>query len=104
MFWKLPALPLGFSSSVFAFNRCAQTLQRIVSIVSPTLTSSYFDDFMFLEPGSTCRSAASVAEKILKMFGWTYDERGRKYKYFASQAQVLDALIGVGRQPWDSCR
>ena len=97
MFWKLHALPFGASSSVFAFNRCARALERIVSIVGLTLRTSYFDDFVFIEPVSTIRSSAVVVEGILKMLGWTHDERGRKYGQFDAQTQVLGALIGIGK-------
>ena len=67
MFWKFYALPFGVSARVFAFNRCARALERIVSVIGLTLTSSYFHDFVFIEPACPARSAEVVAEGILKL-------------------------------------
>ena len=83
-FWQSLALPFGATSSVYAFNACSRALEKILVVYCGLICTSYFDDFPFLEPSCTTASSSCLAEALLQLLGWSFDNSGHKYKKFAN--------------------
>eukprot|EP00971_Amphidinium_carterae_P348974 6490773-Amphidinium_carterae.2 len=86
MFWRTLAMPFGARSSVFCFNACSRVLEMFFNRFGWMPSCSYFDDFPFAEPEATTGSARCLAEALLKLLGWVFDNRGHKYQNYAQQA------------------
>eukprot|EP00971_Amphidinium_carterae_P338995 6476569-Amphidinium_carterae.1 len=97
VFYSNLALPFGATYSVYSFNACSRGLEVVMCMVGGLLSSSYFDDFPFVEPELTATSATTLAESLFELLGWEFDSRGHKYKAFADKMDVLGTSIAIVR-------
>ena len=94
-FYQNFALPFGAVASVYAFNRCARTLERIINAHSLVVTSSYFDDFPQLDLDLVAKTGESSTETLLNALGWRFDNEGDKYKHCQQEFVVLGAQLSL---------
>ena len=96
-FYQSFALPFGAVASVYAFSRCARTLEMIINKHALVVISSYFDDFPQLDLDIVAKAGETATEILLDALGWKYDNAGDKYKHCNSEFVVLGAQINLER-------
>eukprot|EP00971_Amphidinium_carterae_P179582 3561456-Amphidinium_carterae.1 len=62
-------------------------MEILILLCAGVVVSSYFDDFVVLEPNTTTSSATKVLEGFLQAIGWLYDKDGDKYVSFSKSAE-----------------
>ena len=94
-FYQNYALPFGAVASVYAFNRCARTLEMVVNKHAMVATSSYFDDFPQLDLDLVAKSGEHSTETLLDALGWKFDSEGDKYRHCQAAFTVLGAQVDL---------
>ena len=97
-FWVCTGLPFGSTASVYGFNACSRSLERILSEHFLVLVSSYFDDFPSLEVEDTCRSAKAAMEGLLQVLGWDFVKEEHKYVEYSAEFRVLGVRMHLGTE------
>jgi hypothetical protein len=94
-FYEAIALPFGASASVFAFNRAARALRKIMSRLFSLVLTNFFDDFPQLELRQLQRSALLTAEGVLKMLGWSVSQKAGKRLDFSEEFTALGVVVDL---------
>eukprot|EP00971_Amphidinium_carterae_P300026 5960561-Amphidinium_carterae.1 len=97
---SLKDLPVAATSIVYAFNVCSRGLEIVLCVIGGLLSSSYFDDFPFVEPDLT---ASSVAVYLgtrwmsweRRLLTWAAEMEDRDLLHF-TDSTVVKALLTRG--------
>eukprot|EP00971_Amphidinium_carterae_P279138 5541195-Amphidinium_carterae.1 len=70
---QLPVSVRDLPLAVCSFNACSRGLEVVLCMIGGLLSTSYFEDFPFVEPSLTAPSATKLAESMLDLLGWEFD-------------------------------
>ncbi|CAE7039819.1 unnamed protein product [Symbiodinium sp. CCMP2456] len=89
------SLPFGATASVYAFNKLALALLRIMVVKFHAIATDFYDDYTVFE----FKPAASLLDKVLcrllKILGWIFAEDGKKFVPFGPQVVTLGVVLNL---------
>eukprot|EP00971_Amphidinium_carterae_P093645 1853075-Amphidinium_carterae.1 len=90
-------LPFGATASVWHFNRCSLSIQRLAACMGRVCVSNYFDDYPLIEFSATARSAEVFFKGICQLIGWKVALEPKKDLELAERFGALGVEVDFRR-------
>ena len=94
------SLPFGASASVFAFNKIALAVLRILVVKFMALATDFYDDYTLFEFQPAASLLDKAAMRLLSILGWSFAKEGKKFVPFGSTVVSLGVTLNLTRV-WD---
>ena len=91
------SLPFGATASVYAFNKIALALLRIMVVKFFALATDFYDDFTIFDFQPCAELLDKVLTRLLSLLGWLFAKERKKWVSFSSTVVSLAVSLDLSR-------